>query len=663
MKECTSLILAFMLIFGTMSFYSAEAAETENIYKAFYVSTSGSDNGDGLSRGSAFRTLERAQEEVRKYNRSMTGDIVVNVLEGTYFLDNPLDITEEDSGFNGHNVIWRGEGRPTISGGRRISGFKPSEKYRGIYELKVDNIERIWNMYVNGEKRYYAKSEYMVRGVEKPAALNTDEYYKAHPGAAEDKYSYYDENTPFGRDGMYISKEDISQYENAEDVICYWNLNWESHILPVESIENNPYDNSNYIVRMKNGLFDIAVARNEVDRRYPRPEKYFQIGNAMELLDSPGELYYNRKTKMLYYMPTEKENLDTAEIIIPELERIMFVGGSDRHNPAKNITFEGFNIAHTAWYNLANGIVAEQGTNNFGFGLGIPNWSPGSVIVIFPMVILFLAVMSGLSMFITKKLTDNLNKFIDYISINEDLTELRNLDIDENDDMYPVHKRIVSLIEQVNTLHTEINSIEKEKNIIENRYIYAQINPHLLYNALSVLKWKCMDFNTDLANAIDMMSDYFRKSINFGSDEITFAEEIELVRRYVSLMNFIKDKKYTLEIDFDDELLSRKTIRHIFQPLVENSILHGIRHRDNGNILIKGTVKNNITEIIIKDNGVGIPADKLKQINLFSYGSKYNSFGIKNTMLRLKLFYNSQSGITIDSAPGEGTTVTIKIYQ
>ena len=284
-------------------------------------------------------------------------------------------------------------------------------------------------------------------------------------------------------------------------------------------------------------------------------------------------------------------------------------------------------------------------------------------IVIFPMVILFLAVMSGLSMFITKKLTDNLNKFIDYISINEDLTELRNLDIDENDDMYPVHKRIVSLIEQVNTLHTEINSIEKEKNIIENRYIYAQINPHLLYNALSVLKWKCMDFNTDLANAIDMMSDYFRKSINFGSDEITFAEEIELVRRYVSLMNFIKDKKYTLEIDFDDELLSRKTIRHIFQPLVENSILHGIRHRDNGNILIKGTVKNNITEIIIKDNGVGIPADKLKQINLFSYGSKYNSFGIKNTMLRLKLFYNSQSGITIDSAPGEGTTVTIKIYQ
>ena len=376
MKKLVSLITVFAIIATSM--FSTVSAETDT-YKTFYVSVSGNDSNDGQSRSAAFRTLERAQEEVRKYNAQMTGDIVVNVLDGTYFLEQPLDFTEKDSGFNGHSVIWQGEGRPTISGGRKISGFAPSEDYPGIYELKVDNIERIWNMYVNGEKRYYAKSEYMIKGVKKPAELDTPEYYLAHQGTPEDSYAFYDESTPFGRDGMYISKEDIAPYENIEDVFCYWNLNWESHLLPIEAVEENPYDDSNYIVRMKNGLFDLAVARNVVDKRYPRPEKYFQICNAMELLDSPGELYYNRKTQMLYYMPTADENLEQAEIIIPELERIMFVNGSNRHSTVKNLTFKGFTMAHTAWYNLANGIVAEQGTNNFGYGLGIPNWSPGSI--------------------------------------------------------------------------------------------------------------------------------------------------------------------------------------------------------------------------------------------------------------------------------------------
>lgn len=282
-------------------------------------------------------------------------------------------------------------------------------------------------------------------------------------------------------------------------------------------------------------------------------------------------------------------------------------------------------------------------------------------IILFPMVILFLLVLSGLSMFITKRLTNDLYKFIEYISRDTKLTELSSLAIDEKDDMYPVYNRILSLIQQVNNLHSEINSIEEEKKIIENQYIYAQINPHLLYNALSVFKWQCMGYDKSLSDAIDMMSDYFRKSINFGNDEVTFAEEIELVRSYVTLMNYIREKNHILKIELDEDILSLKTIRHIFQPLVENSILHGIRHRDDGVIIIQGRIENNVIEIKIKDNGVGIPPQKLEQINSFSYDSKYNSFGVKNTQLRLQLFYNSQSGLNVESVEGEGTTAVIRI--
>ena len=120
---------------------------------------------------------------------------------------------------------------------------------------------------------------------------------------------------------------------------------------------------------------------------------------------------------------------------------------------------------------------------------------------------------------------------------------------------------------------------------------------------------------------------------------------------------------YSLSLDLSDEILNCKTIMHIFQPFVENSIFHGIRNIQDGKISISGHIKDNLLSIEITDNGVGIPPQRLQQVQELEYDSKYQSFGIKNTIQRIKLFYNDNCSVDVQSIYGKGTTVKILISE
>jgi len=157
LRKLTALLVAFTMLLGMLPVMAAEAAP----WKTIYVSPQGSDDGSG-TEASPFRTLSRAQEAVREINSDMQGDIVVQVAKGTYYMDEPLSFRKEDSGTNGHRVIWRGIDRPTISGGKEITGFAPSAEHPGLYEANVDGIDRIMQIYVNGKKRWmiaYSRSD------------------------------------------------------------------------------------------------------------------------------------------------------------------------------------------------------------------------------------------------------------------------------------------------------------------------------------------------------------------------------------------------------------------------------------------------------------------------------------------------------------------------
>lgn len=324
------------------------------IYKEIYVSERGSDSFDG-SKSSPFRTIEKAKEYVRTISGDMSGDIVVNVEDGTYFLEDTLVFRNEDSGKNGHKIIYRGSNMPLISGGVKVGAFEPTE-YTGIYKAPVDGITMMHEMYVDGKKAYLASANKIVKAID---------YYQ-------------DPRSIYTYDGMIMSRADIGEYENPEDIEFSWLVNWKYSTALVRDIIPDPENPDQVIVLMQQSWWDRIS--NYSDASYcAKPYRAFEMKNAFEFLDKPGEFYYNKKEKFVYYMPREGENLESATVIAPRIDKLMKFDGNDEFDKVKNIRIEGFEIAHSAFYGSDEGGVEGAQAQLFSRTNGVPWYVPSGI--------------------------------------------------------------------------------------------------------------------------------------------------------------------------------------------------------------------------------------------------------------------------------------------
>lgn len=321
-------------------------------WKEFYVATNGSDQNPG-TKDAPFATVHAAQEAVRAVNEDMQGDIIVNIEEGYYFLDETLDLRPEDSGFNGHRVIWKGAGedKTVLSGGERVTGFTPSE-IPDVYVADYDS-DMVLQMSVDGVAAYIAKSASYVEGVRKPASLDTEDWFLENPGAyPSDHYGYYNPETPYQFDGFYMSKDDIGFYNNADDMIFRWDCMFYATHITVDRIEECKEDPSMVQVVMEERAWDAYLATQS--NHYPRPNREFHMMNALELLDAPGEFYYDRHIKKLYYMPREGEDIENSVIVASKLNQVMMVEGYDTDKKVEALTFDGITFSDSRMDLLTN---------------------------------------------------------------------------------------------------------------------------------------------------------------------------------------------------------------------------------------------------------------------------------------------------------------------
>ena len=343
------------------------------VWKEFYVSNNGNDSNAG-TKESPFATLEAAKDAVREINADMQGDIVVHIEAGFYYIDEMLELGIEDSGSNGYNVIWLGDKNdmPVISGGKKIEGFKPSEEYEGLYEVKVDYPDRILNLYVNGHSRELAAGTRLIRTQKKPSFMSTAQWKEMYPDATTSDYEYYDTETSNKSDGVFVRKQDAAIYDNIRDVFAAYDLSFQSSTIPIEEIFENPYDRDQYIIRF--GQIWNFYCKYSNSPTMPNGAEPFRLKNAFELLDSPGEFYFNRTTQMLYYMPYADEDMDTAEVIMPYQTQLIRVKGDNLKTRVSHIAFEGIQVSHTMYNEWTyNSFKSQYGENSDMYG-GTFNW-------------------------------------------------------------------------------------------------------------------------------------------------------------------------------------------------------------------------------------------------------------------------------------------------
>lgn len=263
---------------------------------------------------------------------------------------------------------------------------------------------------------------------------------------------------------------------------------------------------------------------------------------------------------------------------------------------------------------------------------------------------------------LSRLLTQKVDRFIDTLNQSETLEDFRTFQVDCEDEFAAIYNKIKALIQRIDDMHVTLNQTLLEKNMLELEYMQSKINPHLLYNSLSSMKWSAMDRGDEAAaKNISDLTQYYRAVLSGGRHIITLAQELDLVKKYIKVMEFAHRHTYPCEIQIEDALNERMTIKHLLQPFVENAILHGINRQKGGLIQIKGQLQNDRIVLSVQDNGCGIPEDKLREIKELRYDSDYRSYGIKNTLRRIRLYYGTDSTITIDSRPDCGTTVTITL--
>ncbi|MBC8059090.1 MAG: sensor histidine kinase [Clostridiaceae bacterium] len=230
------------------------------------------------------------------------------------------------------------------------------------------------------------------------------------------------------------------------------------------------------------------------------------------------------------------------------------------------------------------------------------------------------------------------------------------------------YKRMVSeikkLIEKLYTSDLEQKKAEIKVKDAELKALQAQINPHFLYNTLDSINWLALKYKAeDISTMVKSLSNFFRYSLNKGSNVISFEDEIKQVESYLKIQEIRFQDKLNYKIDISSEIYECYTVKLILQPIVENAIIHAIEKiKVGGRIVLLGSISNGIIEISISDNGLNPDIDKMN--SLFSSDSNQtSSFGLRNVNLRIKQFFGEEYGLKFIRNSEGGTTVIIRICE
>ncbi len=207
---------------------------------------------------------------------------------------------------------------------------------------------------------------------------------------------------------------------------------------------------------------------------------------------------------------------------------------------------------------------------------------------------------------------------------------------------------------------------EKEKNDLEYKMLQSQINPHFIYNTLNSIKWMATVQGSEGIAEMTTALAKLLKSLSKGSSlKVPISEELSLLRDYCTIQSYRYGGTISIDIRVDEPSIEKYSIvKFTLQPLVENAIFHGIEPKGSGHIDVHLYYENDLIRIDVTDDGVGMTKEKAESIlknNEEHKSDFFRELGVYNVNRRLLFEYGEHAGITIESAKGKGTTMTVRI--
>ena len=229
---------------------------------------------------------------------------------------------------------------------------------------------------------------------------------------------------------------------------------------------------------------------------------------------------------------------------------------------------------------------------------------------------------------------------------------------DDRDEIGMLYRGFGSMMKRIRTLINEVYLGKISQKEAELKALQAQINPHFLYNTLSLINWKALAAGEeDISRMTLAMSTFYRTALNRGRNVLQVEAELSNTRAYLEIQSMLHDGDFDYEIEVQPEILQCESLNLILQPLVENAIHHGIEEKTDGRgkISVRGWKEDNCVWFMVEDNGVGMEqkvADKI--LTMESKG-----YGVRNVDERIRLCYGEKYAMKVESVVGKGTKMTI----
>ena len=329
MKKKIAQFVVLCMLFTSIISLNASMPKADSAQATYYVSPSGSDSNPGTIE-LPFQTIDKARRVVETCNSQMTGDIIIYLRDGTYTQGSTLSFGTADSGTNGFNVIYKaypGE-TPIISGGQQITGWSLYDSTKNIYRAYAGDLS-FRQLYVNDTRMTRAR----------------------YPDAGS--YSRK-ENWKTGSKNIYVDTTAIANCDNLTSIeLCTLN-NFTSNHMRIATV-NDGY------VTIQSPEADILFNASEAFRG-----RSYWYENAYEFISVGGEWYLNPSDHYVYCMPRDGDDMSTAQVIAPNLEKIVDITGTSLSEPVTNIQFYGIKFMYSTWlYPDSNGCIEHQAFHIF----------------------------------------------------------------------------------------------------------------------------------------------------------------------------------------------------------------------------------------------------------------------------------------------------------
>lgn len=362
------------------------------------------------------------------------------------------------------------------------------------------------------------------------------------------------------------------------------------------------------------------------------------------IIDRSGNMVYHPQQQMIY-AGLKTENTMDALIREPGTYFEDF-NGERRVMTVKNVSYSGWKIVGISY-------VDELITNNKYFNNFI------LYISLFGIIFEILA-----SLFISAKISQPIKRLEKHMKRLESGDFDISVEVKGEDEVKRLSKAFNMMVARIKTLMEQIIKEQEEKRKSELKALQAQINPHFLYNTLDSIVWMNENRNYDgVTVMVAALAKLFRISLSKGNEIISIADELEHARSYLIIQKIRYKDKFEYTIDVEPGLESKRTLKLILQPIIENAIYHGISPlNEKGIIKISVTTEEDDILLQVSDNGYGIKPEILKELLAQESQSYYSGgVGLKNVNERIKLCFGQNYGLEIKSEVDVGTTVNIRI--